>query len=204
MHDEFAFFDEGGTATIYKNDYIMLKKYKSYCPSKLRISENVFNVLKDINNSSFVKLNDIIIGNDQIDGYTYNYIPSNNINIVDESVDYTLENLKKLEKLIKKFNKLHITMIDTKSTNAILQNNNIVIIDPDMYFIDNSTDTRIINNKALIELFKSLYLNCFYGYSFEYENIINDLFDIDISKKDLTRELSKKLICKRPIDIIKK
>ena len=88
-----------GCSWIYKGDDI-LKIYYSYIPEYLRITEEIFDILKDLDNDNFVRLKDYYIDKKMI-GYTSDYIPSEpTFNFIDKDIEYIKYNLMKIEKLI--------------------------------------------------------------------------------------------------------
>ena len=100
---------------------------------------------------------------------------------------------------------------DIKKDNSILGKNNIIIIDPDLFYIINSTKTflRKTNKIKLLYLFNSIIINSIdddLDYPRKIRILHNLLSDIIITDKtNITYELSKKLqYIKKPIDIFKK
>ena len=113
-----------------------------------------------------------------------------------------------LEELISEFNRLSVLIRDTNGSNLLLQENNVVIIDPDLYEIDYSKtidELNIHNKQMILNYFYYKFMSCFRGYSFEYLHTMDRLFDIDIKEDTiLSDEMRKKLVDEKPIDTIRK
>ena len=200
--------NQGSTATIYRKNDVILKQYYYFAEPRYLIKEDLFYTLKEINHPNLMKLYRLLKNNDIIEGYICQFIKSTDTKIVERSLSYTLDNLHDLSKLIEIFNQLSILINDATAYNIIMQENKMVIIDPNSYKIDYSLSYERIsinNKKQLLEYIKSLYLSCYTGYAFDYYRKINNLFNFKIkSDTNLCDELSKRLVCKKPIDVLKK
>ena len=203
------FIGSGNSAYVKRRKNICIKEYYNYTDLDGIIDEDVFNTLKFIDNKHFVKL--LSLRKDMLNkiiGYTYKYVDALNLRIVDLSRDYTLENLADLEELISEFNRLSVLIRDTNGSNLLLQENNVVIIDPDLYEIDYSKtidELNIHNKQMILNYFYYKFMSCFRGYSFEYLHTMDRLFDIDIKEDTiLSDEMRKKLVDEKPIDTIRK
>ena len=201
-------FSQGSSAIIYKKNDIIFKKYYYYTEPRYLITEDLFDTLKEIDSPNLLKLIKLIKNHDIIEGYTYKYIPRDEINIVQEERYYTLDNVSDLLKLIEKFSYLRVLINDALSFNIITQKDRLVIIDPDSFNINYKKtyeEALIYNKKQLLEYIKSLYLNCFETKQREYYDTINKLFDFKIDQyTDLCHEMAKRLVFKKPIDAINK
>ncbi|MBR1416246.1 MAG: hypothetical protein IJ572_00310 [Bacilli bacterium] len=201
-------FSRGTTASIKKKNNIVYKKYFVDTPISMKVDKELFDILKEINHKNFLSLLKIRIINDYVVGYTYKYVKSDDIKITEKDTSYTLDNLRDLEKLVDIFNQSKILMCDTHAFNMITQKDNIVIIDPDSYQIDNkrSYEDFVLGNKIrLLSYIKNLYVNCCKKYDEDYYLAILKIFNIDLRNNlSLSNELSKRLTYKKPIDAIKK
>ena len=199
---------EGSTASIYKKNNIVLKQYCYYCRPIFKIDEDLFYILKDIDNKNFVKLYKLKKSHDTIEGYTCEYLEPADIKIVYKDRYYTLDNINDLSKLVERLSYLGILINDAIASNVIMQNNRIVIIDPDSYNVmySMSYDELLLRNKKeLLKYIKDLYSSCFRGYQVDEYEAINKIFDFNVkSDSNLCYELAKRLIYKRPIDMINK
>ena len=218
------FVGHGGWSTIYRYGDIA---FKSYCPdtdTHYKIKPEVFDVLKGIDNRHLIKLYDIYTTISMfslfkeraielafnVQAYTAKYYENDSIDILYQPTDYILENFKELEQLFEILTNNRILTVDIHPNNSILQKNNIVIIDPDMFsFSEEDRESLSYMNKInLINLLEKLIVDNRYtlaGRGF-YEKVTNDLIDFKISSStDMTYELSKRLKnVKRPIDLFNK
>ncbi len=96
-----TYLNKGSCAKIYYNKKIILKKYYSETPINLRIKEDIFNILKDINNRNFIELYNIYstyketLNHQSItSAYTAKYYKDNSINPIlenkKEAIKYSL------------------------------------------------------------------------------------------------------------------
>ena len=205
MDKEFRKFIVTGSAVIYKKNNVLYKKYTdNFYASFFGVNEDVFYALKSIDNKHLMKLYKLHKKDGEILGYTCKYIKPDKINILKENISYTLDNLRELEKLNEILTKLNIEINDAHEGNIILQKNNVIIIDIDLYCIKSrSHDYFIIHNKEeILNYIRRLYLERIYDN--EVIKKIKELFNFKISKDtELSYELSKRLTCKRPIDLIR-
>ena len=63
------YINKGLCAEIYSDDEQIFKKYFPLTPRTCRLKENVFDILKDINNPHFIELYEIYNRSNQIDLY---------------------------------------------------------------------------------------------------------------------------------------
>ncbi len=207
------YINKGLCAEIYSDDEQIFKKYFPLTPRTYRLKENVFDILKDINNPHFIELYEIYNRSNQIDlyksirdehefivsAYTAKYYKDNSVNALLEDKNYLLENFCELEKLFEELTKNNICTNDVKRDNSILGKNGIVIIDPDLFYIVDSSDAflRQMNKKNLFKLYNSIIINSLEDdiYYQKNANIIRALLEsIKITEKtDVTHEISKTL-----------
>ena len=207
------YINKGLCAEIYSDDEQIFKKYFPLTPRTYRLKENVFDILKDINNPHFIELYEIYNRSNQIDSYksicdehefivsayTAKYYKDNSVNALLEDKNYLLENFCELEKLFEELTKNNICTNDVKRDNSILGKNGIVIIDPDLFYLVESSDAflRQINKKNLFNLYNSIIINSLEDdiYYQKNANIIRALLEsIKITEKtDVTHEISKTL-----------
>ena len=101
--------------------------------------------------------------------------------------------------MFEELTKNNICTNDVKRDNSILGKNGIVIIDPDLFYIIDSSDAflRQINKKNLFKLYNSIIINSLEDdiYYQKNANIIRALLEsIKITEKtDVTHEISKTL-----------
>lgn len=211
--EQMEYINKGLCAEIYSDDEQIFKKYFPLTPLTCRLKADVFDILKDINNPHFMKIYEIYNRCNQIDlyksicddhefivsAYTAKYYKDNSVNALLEDKNYLLENFYELEKLFEELTKNNICTNDVKKDNSILGKNGIVIIDPDLFYIVESSDAflRQMNKKNLFELYNSILVNSLEDniYYQKNANIIRALLEnIKITgKTDVTHEISKTL-----------
>lgn len=223
--DELEFLNSGWCGKVRYNGKFIFKEYYHDCDYKYKLIPEMFDILKDIDNSHFMKMYDIYSEMSTlelaqyilkqrpfiVDAYTAKFYPEEPINVLYEHTDNLLENLNELEILFKIFSYNGIVTDDVKRTNTVLNKNEIIIIiDPDAFYISKESpkDLLVRNKKELLYIFKSLLLHS----AKENENskkwllinrkIDNDLTNFEIEENtNITNEFSKRLgYVKRPID----
>ena len=198
--NELKCFDYGNTANIYKIEENIFKKYYTYTSDKYRLDKETFDILNYIKSKNMTEIYELLYADENLEevgGYISKYYERNLINILNQDIDYILDNMNDIEKLFDELSKHMIRVDDVKYKNTILTKDKIILIDPDSYkkVIYSEESLKKINRKALLDLFKSIYLN----FLPKNENCIKifDLFDINIDDKtNITYEFSKKLLKK--------
>lgn len=203
----------GQCASVCCNNEIIFKEYFSDTLINCRLSVQLFDILKDIDNDNFIKLFEIYSDMDlleliqykcnarkfSVDAYTAKYYSDDSDDVLYGSINYILDNFNELEKLFDIFTDNSIITDDVKRKNAILSNDRIIIIDPDTFYISSLSkqDIAIENKKKLLFLFRSICLSSIRNIDNRDDirkKIVLDLSDIDIdSKTNITYEISKKL-----------
>lgn len=132
--EKMEYINKGLCAEIYSDEEQIFKKYFPLTPRSCRLKENVFDILKDINNTHFIELYEIYNRSNQIDlykslcdnhefivsAYTAKYYNDNSVNALLEDKNYLLENFYELEKLFEELTKNNICTDDIKRDNSIL------------------------------------------------------------------------------------
>ena len=195
---------------IYKYRDMIIKKYWTY--TEFTIKEEVFDILCDINNKHFINLYELYtIKADwdtnrefSIDGYTAQYYKNDDINPLLESNDYLLSNIIELKELVDLLTDKGILMKDTKRNNCIIQNDGIVLIDPDYYEISNLNYNRLrkFNYRELLNLIKTI----FFKYYEDKDNLYKFFEEFRMSKPIESIEHMEKCLKKvrKPIYLINK
>ncbi len=219
----------GGCAKVRYNEKIIFKEYYDFTEKEYRLTPEMFDILKAIDNKHLMKIYEIyskmnILGLLSlkanmtpfiIDAYTAKYYRDDNIDVLAAPKDYMLDNFRELEELFTIFTTNGIKTNDLKRGNTILSSNRIVLIDPDSFSILSASNNALAikNKKALLMLFKDLLLNCALNkedYEQSIQSIIkkadSNLTSFEINEDtEITTELSKKLkYVKRPIDYFRK
>ena len=207
------YLSQGDCGEVSYNDEIILKEYFGFINNSYRIKEKVFDILKSIDDKHLIELYDIYTAKNKIkiffgkllqcqfkvDYYTAKYYSDNSVNVLNEPKEYLLENLFELQKLFNILTENNICTKDVKRANTIIGKEGIVIIDPDLFYIVDSSDAflRQMNKKNLFELYNSILINSLEDdiYYQKNVNIIRSLLEnIKITgKTDVTHEISKTL-----------
>lgn len=125
-----------------------------------------------------------------------------------EQKNYLLENIEKLEKLFETFSDYKICVEDVKRRNTVSNRNEIIIIDPDLFYIFNENASKdfmsLVNKRKLLELVRSIMVNSESGEVdyLTFENGINmEILDFKVSDEtNITNEVVPKLkYVKKPI-----
>ena len=125
-----------------------------------------------------------------------------------EQKNYLLENIEKLEKLFETFYDYKICVEDVKRRNTVSNRNEIIIIDPDLFYIFNENASKdfmsLVNKRKLLELVRSIMVNSESGEVdyLTFENGINmEILDFKVSDEtNITNEVAPKLkYMKKPI-----
>ena len=223
--NDMEYLNSGECAKILYNKEMILKKYYYSTELNYRLSEKMFDLLKNINNPHFIELIDIysdfnfieLLKNKMgilsffVDAYTAKYYPDNSINVLLEHKDFILDNIKELEVLFRTFSENMICTDDIKRDNTVIGKDGIVIIDPDLlYTIESSKEfISILNKKNLLKLFRDIFINSVENKS-NYVNIINfidnELVNFEVTyNTDVAYEISKKLkYIKKPIELFRR
>lgn len=180
----------------------------------------LFNILKKLNHPNInkvlelyydvskIKNKDYLISHIQdlkVDAYKYLYIDDSFIDIISESTEYLLYNLKKLEEITLIFTELGIWMKDFKRENTIFFKDKIILIDLDCCKVVKINDSSYIHSNnicCLQHLFIDLFEKC-RSYSYRFEDKVSELFSLD-ENSSITSSVSRKLgKYKTPFDYIK-
>lgn len=125
------------------------------------------------------------------------------INPLLEKSDYLINSIEGLKELVDILSNSKIIMDDTNIKNSIIQNNGIIIIDPDYYKLS-SQDIEFIknnNNKELLQLLKTLFIQYSVLKKTDVLRFFTELDNIEPLESIcyIEKELRK---VKRPIDLL--
>lgn len=208
--NEENYLNHGNCAKVYKEGEFVKKVYYDYCLEKNRIDKEVYEIIKKIDSSYILKIHTLYYDllKKRIMGYLADYYKPDQINILEEDIYYTLDNLHNIRLLFEKLASYFIKVDDVKILNTILQKDKIVLLDPDLFkIVDCSEDDCIKhNNQRLINLFKSIYEEVITTNLSQFKEnpyfILDDLFKID--SDNLEDGIAKKLTkYKYPIEYFK-
>lgn len=228
--DELEFLCEGGTSNVFRFNDLIYKEYFDITPIRCTLKSDVYEALKTIDSKNMMKIYNIYSDKNllmlymnglfrktfQIKAYIAKYYEEDPTNIFTKSVDYFLDNCKRLDELAKTMTEASIVMYDVKRWNTILTRDNIVIIDPDYFSLtDADKEVTLFNNKeAILNLLHDIFAISILEFlpktdllqHFENCRIIDlhfkEFFDVQLTcDTDIAYELSKKLRhVKKPID----
>lgn len=219
--ENMKYLSQGDCGEVSHNDEIILKEYFGFTNNSYRIKENIFDILKSIDDKHLIELYDIYTAKNKIkiffgkllqsqfkvDSYTAKYYSDNSVNALNEPKEYLLENLFELQKLFNILTENNICTKDVKRANTIIGKEGIVIIDPDLFYIPNEKENvALINQLNLLNLFKSICLASI-DTKRDLDSILKylekEVLDFNLTEKtDISYEISKKLKYRRcPKDI---
>lgn len=204
-----TFYNRGTTANIYLFKDNLVKIYYNSTLESQKIRKKIFFVLKSINSKNFVSLKDPIYrGEESIfspDGYTMKEVKGGKIVPLYADSEYLLEMIKMLDNLSDILTNERISIFDTNPGNIIFTENNVVVIDPDMYsksILPKNILKR--NNKiAVMKYVNNTLIRDIYEY--EHKDLLFDPLNMDMIKSytNLADLYSKKLVKKKVNDSIK-
>lgn len=186
----------GNTTTIYKTDKGIIK----VLDDTMWMSIGLFNVLKSVNNSHFIKMNEFYKKHflyHSVDAYSVDFIKSIDASKILYDSDYFLDNINEIDKLIDLLTEEHILMCDFRSYNLMFSENEIIVIDPDFYLrFPYKKTVHFFNKKMFINVIKDIV-------SEQLAMIDANSNNLDLELKydeNIPLQLSKKLNKKRIID----
>lgn len=210
---------DGTCAEVFYDKENIFKTYFKDTLNMYRIQIEMFNWLKTLREECFIKLYEVYKNSSRfeilkdkketfiVDAYTAKYYKEEKINILYKSIDYLLDNFKKLEDLFAIFSNNGVLTDDVFRKNVVLTSNGIIIIDPDLFSIYKKEDLVIKNKNNLLNLLNGL---CMYKSCIKSDlgvmKFANKVTDFEVLENtEIAYELSRKLKgCKRPIDYLSK
>ena len=208
--DSLTYLDHGLTANIYfMEDKRLLKRYYAYTSKLVKLDEDIFTLLKELNDPSIVKIHEMLFDQPSLykTGYIMDYIKPDNIDYLTNISSIFLEHIHEIEKVVDRLSKERVRVMDLKNSNVIITNNGMIIIDPDKYRIVDY-DPTYANKDQILYLAYSI-LNFSKSPSKDSLDRLSLLkmkqaIEIDESMS-ITSQLSKKLTpSRKPIDIFKR
>lgn len=126
------------------------------------VSLDTLECIQEMNLDGVYQIRKFLFNQDNVfKGYIMKYYPHEDINFFDMDMGYTIENYLKFKKIVEKFTKKNIFMVDLNTNNVVVNSDGMTIIDMDLYVISEfvSSDRIELNNlKALRYIFTQLYL----------------------------------------------
>lgn len=200
------------------SDNILLKEYHSYCYDNCKLLPSVFDIIHSIENNHLLKVYEYFYKTKcsietPVDGYTCQYIKSDDINLLHTTKEYMLENMYELLILAELLTKQGLYLDDLKRENTILTQSHMVLIDPDAWNIRDWDDEclRLHNINEILDGFIDICISCLnknkISLSSDYK-MITALFEFSkaqIANEDVTQVVNERLKnYKYPIEYIKK
>lgn len=229
---DMKYLSHGNCGEVFYNDKIVFKKYFSWTNVDYKIELELFDILKEVKNPHFIELYDVYTKYSKIkiinkiikkirnnaffvEGYSAKYYQEDNIDVLNTSKEYFLENLFEIEKLLNEFSKNGIFAYDMNRENTVLNKNNIVIIDPDLFCLWSQKATFASNKLNLYDLFDDLLLDEVFKTPYLYSTSKyfkeRNIFKMNISKYHdneefcVTDEFSRVLKhTKKPVELFEK
>ena len=208
--DSLTYLDHGLTANIYfMEDKRLLKRYYAYTSKLVKLDEDIFTLLKELNNPNIVKIHEMLFDEPSLykTGYIMDYIKPDNVDYLTNISSIFLEHIHEIEKVVDRLSKERVRVMDLKNSNVVITNNGMIIIDPDKYRIVDY-DPTYANKDQILYLAYSI-LNFSKSPSKDSLDRLSLLkmkqaIEIDESMS-ITSQLSKKLTpSRKPIDIFKR
>ena len=194
-HD-FKFITMGCNSNIYRDGDMVYKKYTQYANENYRIKEKMFEELKKIDYDFFIKLYDLFVGEDnKVNSYTCNYIKETKEYLTRDDLQMIFNCLNEMQKdFIHELSSKNILMDDPNTSNLLISDNKLVIIDPDCYFFGyNDYERNLEHNKET--LLQYIYYKCILTNIKKPSECIKNLdgiLDIKINPKtNLCKELKR-------------
>lgn len=150
---------------IYNSKNSIIYKINNKCIKLIKndIDLEIVNIIKDMKLDNYYKIYSVLNNS-----YIYKYYVKDNINILNMPSIYTINNFMNIYKSIYKLTENNILVRDLHDNNVILNKDNIIVIDVDLYKKCNEKDLYYKNMKSLIVLFRMIY-----KYSITYNYVLN-------------------------------
>lgn len=176
------------------------------------VNYEILNYIKQLKLKNYYEIHNFYNNKNGIfKAITMKYYKKEDIDILTMPIEYTLDNLFKIQSSIDILTQNRILVEDTHTGNIIMDNNSITIIDVDLYNFSNFYIGKALenkNNQRLAYLFREIFIEAISNYHNEYNNtktaeLIQDTFKL------LTQNQTEKAYTilskyKYPIDYIKK
>lgn len=201
----------GGEACglVYKLDgNECFKKFRS---KSMRVDKAALVLIQELGLENFCKIKRFLYNESKtIIGYLMEYYKNEDIDILDMPMEYTIDNLCKLYHSIIKLSQNNIFISDMHTGNIIMNSNEIIVIDYDLYVLNGYFTGPILeykNIEALKYLFKGIYKEALVEFHKEYDteknrSLIDGTFEL-WTEEGLNKTCKKLTRYKYPIDYIK-
>ncbi len=208
----------GTCANIYPlQDGIYFKKYYTFTSASARMNYEIFSILQKLNHSFTNTILDVYFQECSVnkkepfmpvhlvvDGYKFQFIEEEKVNILYAPTEYFLYNLKGHENLIHEFTDCQVKVDDLKADNTVFTKDKIMLIDLDNCRVCKDASKEMIqtwNQIRLLRLYSELFKKG--DSSNTYTGRISALFQNDLYDDNVSEVISKQMVkYKRPIDFL--
>ncbi len=198
----------GDCASVYFIDDYALKVYYTYTQLENRITKEIYDVVNNIDNRHLAKIWELLIErihfdhaktvdenftNKRIDAYRMPKIAKSNTNFLDLDMNFILDMISELDSLARELSHDGIMIEDTKVDNMIVTDDNIVLIDWDMYRLTDKAYEEVLamNRQQLIIGVIQLFSSSLNHFEIRKKRILyNWLLQIDV-KENIGDSFSK-------------
>lgn len=198
-------FARGSFGIVYKLDNDKCLKY--FYSDTLAKSLDVMRDIRELRLDNYYRIYDFLFdSNGDFCGYEMKYYQDHDIDIMTMPIEYSIENLRKIAYSLKRLAEKKISAVDLNKNNAILDHNNIIVIDTDLYrrCYCSSDELMQMNNDALCRLFINLYYYTMkekHSVTLDDMRLLRELFDSSENVDKISKKLSR---YKYPIDYMYK
>ena len=215
------YLNNGECGTIYQyNSDSCIKIYnQKYTETMHRLDVRIYQALKEIDSPNLIDIRELYFKEKRqthynADAFISKYYEEKYPDFLEVPTDYLLENVEGIISLSSKLSQKKIRLHDLKRENVILADENMIFIDPDMWYYSNLSYREIgnLNINALSSFFnrmvkESLKLNhqdLIRGSTLYFDQTVtNQLFPLTSSANRQIKTLTKRLRnFERPIDYI--
>ena len=209
---ELELIGSGSFGEVYKCDDLAIKIYDSATYDCDNIHIDIFEDLRDIDLPGFLKLVDYstvmcrkeklskkrdynVDEKEVINAYSSKFIEASKEKMIDKPIEYTLNTLYEFKKVLDELNKRKILISDPHNENVIINDNNLVIIDPDLYRYHPNPDK--MNNKRIKEFIIDLWCEEYGVYEHKNWYNIGEYFE-GSNMEDCIKNMKEKVRTKTP------
>lgn len=214
------YLNNGACGTVYRyGKDLCLKIYRQeHLEPKHKLEVSIYNALKEIDSPNLIDIIELYFKEKRqthynADAFLSRYYKEKYTDFLEIPTTYLLENIEQILKLSNELSKRKIRLFDLKRENIILAEQNIIFIDPDMWYHSHLNEYEIkglnINilssffNEITKESLKTNHQKFMNENGLYYDQISDKLFPLTSSEKRHVKTLTKRLTgYERPIDYV--
>ena len=210
---------ECGTIYHYHSDSCIKIYNQKYTETMHRLDVRIYEALKEIDSPNLIDIRELLFNEESqthyhADAFISKYYEEKYHDFLDIPTTYLLENVERIISLSSKLSQKKIRLHDLKRENVVLEDKNIVFIDPDMWYYSNLSHREIRNlninalssffNRMVKESLKLSHQDLIMGSTLYFEQTVTDkLFPLTGNANKQIKVLTKRLHnFERPIDYI--